>query len=60
MDEFKAGDIVFLKSDALMAYSLYMTVNWVNGDEVSCIWKDANDSTFRERTFYKQVLQKHS
>ena len=53
--QFKIGDIVILKSDALKHFPIVMTpVVWM--EKVTCVWS-SGDKDFSERTFSAEALQ---
>ncbi|MCE5320104.1 MAG: DUF2158 domain-containing protein [Bacteroidales bacterium] len=52
MAEIKVGDRVMLKSGGPV-----MTVNEINGNDVSCQWFEG--STIKGATFIKEVLKKY-
>lgn len=54
--QFKIGDIVILKSDALKHFPIVMTVNEIEIGKVVCVWS-ADGKSFSERTFSAEALE---
>jgi uncharacterized protein YodC (DUF2158 family) len=57
--QFKIGDIVILKSDALKDFPIIMTINEIEMGKVVCVWS-ANGKDFSERTFSAEALELYS
>lgn len=53
--QFKIGDIVILKSDALKHFPIVMTVNEIEMGKIVCVWS-AEGKNFSERTFNAEAL----
>ncbi|MBR0046527.1 MAG: hypothetical protein IJP75_06545 [Bacteroidaceae bacterium] len=54
--QFKIGDVVILKSDALKHFPIVMTVNEIGMGKVTCVWS-SGDKEFSERTFSAEALE---
>lgn len=53
--QFKIGDIVILKSDAMKHFPIVMTVNEIEMGKVVCVWSSEGKG-FSERTFSAEAL----
>lgn len=54
MTKFKVGDVVTIEKSDVVA--LPMTVEWVKGNEVGCVWWYPNKFTFDRHTFQPSTL----
>ena len=54
--DFKIGDIVILKSDALKHFPIIMTVNEIEMGKVACVCS-ADGKDFSVRTFSAEALE---
>lgn len=56
MSKLSIGDIVVLKSDSDNSFPIYMTVEEIDANLVTCVWRV--DNGFSNRTFPEDALMR--